>query len=393
MWHVSCLSLDVASLLVEGRARRITVILAATLSLLFAVMIARVAVPVLLAAVFAILLAPWHARLAGRMRRLGRPRAQKLAALAITTAVLALVIGPIALIAVGVVSAVARLADVDAPVFGAGGAAGGWVDGALETIGDRLSALGISVSPEGLSAGLAAQGRTLLKAIGGTFAGWLASTPMLVLALFLFTATLFFFLRDGARVTRWLRRVLPLTPADSASLFTTVRGAVNAVVLGSLVTGAVQAGLALVFLLVLRVPGAVLWATLALVMSFIPTIGTAPVTLGATLYLVTTGRVAAAIAMAAGVVLIGTVDNVVRPWVTSQRFDLHPGVVLVSIFGGLFTIGAAGVILGPIFAAIVKWGIDAATRHATPPVAPGRRLSSHHAAHREDRDLHQPPRH
>ena len=69
-------------------------------------------------------------------------------------------------------------------------------------------------------------------------------------------------------------------------------------------------------------------------------------------------RYPAAVGMAVAAVIIGVSDNIARPWVQSARGGLHPLLVLVSIFGGLQTLGPAGVFLGPVIAAMALWAID-----------------------------------
>ena len=74
--------------------------------------------------------------------------------------------------------------------------------------------------------------------------------------------------------------------------------------------------------------------------------------------------------MAVAAALIGLSDNVVRPWVQSSQTRMHPLVTLISIFGGLQVLGAAGVFLGPVIAAIAIWTVDLyAGRHRKPAVA------------------------
>jgi predicted PurR-regulated permease PerM len=139
--------------------------------------------------------------------------------------------------------------------------------------------------------------------------------------------------------------------------------------LGSFVTGAIQSLITVVFLVVLGVPHAWLWATLAFVLSFLPMIGTTPIAVGAALYLFASDRVGAGIAMLVGALVVGLSDDFVRPWVTSSQFDMHPVLVLLSIFGGLAAMGPAGVLLGPILAAVAIWCVEAIGASGLPPSA------------------------
>jgi predicted PurR-regulated permease PerM len=133
---------------------------------------------------------------------------------------------------------------------------------------------------------------------------------------------------------------------------------VHGAVVGQLATSAVQGGLTILALHLFDIPGALLFGTIATLLSILPMIGTTPVTLGATLYLLASGRMGAAAGMAITAVLIGLSDNVVRPYVQSTQTRMHPLLTLLSIFGGIELFGAAGVFLGPVIAAIAQWTLE-----------------------------------
>jgi predicted PurR-regulated permease PerM len=130
------------------------------------------------------------------------------------------------------------------------------------------------------------------------------------------------------------------------------------VMFSEVLTGVVQASLTLIALFALQVPGAFLWGVLAFVLSFIPLLGTAPVTIGATIYLFAADRPAAGVIMLIAVFIVGISDNLVRPFTQSSVGQMHPLLSLLAIFGGLATIGAGGVFLGPIIAALAWWTFE-----------------------------------
>jgi predicted PurR-regulated permease PerM len=53
-----------------------------------------------------------------------------------------------------------------------------------------------------------------------------------------------------------------------------------------------------------------------------------------------------------GILVVGTVDNLLRPILVSNRLKLHTVLAFVSIVGGLMFFGAAGLILGPVILTI-----------------------------------------
>ncbi len=202
----------------------------------------------------------------------------------------------------------------------------------------------------------------------GDFAGGVASAvPGQLIDVFIFVVALYFFLRDGAVATRWLLRILPFSMPETDELFESIRKTVHGALLGQLTVSAVQGGLTILSLYAFQVPGALLLGVIAMLMSVLPVVGTMPITVGATLYLLASGRVGAALGMALAAVVIGVSDNVIRPWIQSADTEVHPLVTLVAIFGGIELMGWAGVFLGPVIAAMALWALDLYTQ---PPEEP-----------------------
>jgi predicted PurR-regulated permease PerM len=336
---------------VNGESRALVVVLTVALLALGCYVMAPVVAPVIIASQLAIVLAPWHDRVAARLgRRAG------LAPVITTLGALLGILGPTLLI---FAMTLLQLRGVKTSAFA------GTVR-QLSTIGIRfvqrtfgwLSSVGIDMSYQSLKSSLEDGAQAALGRIGDHASEWASAAPDALVGISLFVIALYFWLRDGAAFVKWASRSLPFSDEDSALLFDKVRATARDVVVSQLFTGAVQAGLALAFLFLLQVPGAFLWGILAFVLSFIPLFGTTPVTLGATVYLFAVGRPTAGLVMGVGILVIGASDNVVRPLVASSSGNLHPLVTLMAIFGGLAALGASGVFLGPLVAALAQWALE-----------------------------------
>jgi predicted PurR-regulated permease PerM len=132
--------------------------------------------------------------------------------------------------------------------------------------------------------------------------------------------------------------------------------------MSTFVVGVIQGALGGIAFWVAGIQGAVFWGTLMFVFSMIPGIGTALVWLPASIYLITTGRIAAGLLLFAFCgLIVGSVDNVLRPRLVGKDTKLHDLVVLLSTLGGIMLLGAIGFIIGPIVAAlfITVWDIYA----------------------------------
>ena len=191
-----------------------------------------------------------------------------------------------------------------------------------------------------------------------------------VIDLFITLYLAFFLIRDGQGLTRELRRALPLAPAHRAELFKKFTVVIRAVVKGNLLVAALQGllgGLAFWFL---GVTGALLWAVVMAFLSMVPAVGAALVWAPVAAYFLFTGALWQGLALIAwGVLVIGLVDNLLRPLLVGQDTRLPDYLVLITTLGGMAVFGINGFVLGPAIAAmfVAAWHLHSSTR-APPPV-------------------------
>ena len=181
-----------------------------------------------------------------------------------------------------------------------------------------------------------------------------------VASLFITTYLAFFLIRDGETLARALRLALPLEVAHRRALvgeFTTV---VRATVKGNLLVAAIQGALGGLAFWFLDVGGALLWGVLMAFLSMLPAIGAALVWLPVALYFFMTGALWQGVALTAwGVLVIGLVDNLLRPVLVGRDTRMPDSVVLISTLGGMAAFGINGFVLGPATAAmfVAMWRI------------------------------------
>jgi predicted PurR-regulated permease PerM len=105
---------------------------------------------------------------------------------------------------------------------------------------------------------------------------------------------------------------------------------------------------------VIGFPSAIFWGTLAAVMSIVPGIGTAVVWLPGVIILGMGGHYGAAIGLLAFCILVvGGIDNFLRPRLVGKDTRMHELLILFGTLGGIIMFGVAGIIIGPIIAALV----------------------------------------
>jgi predicted PurR-regulated permease PerM len=119
------------------------------------------------------------------------------------------------------------------------------------------------------------------------------------------------------------------------------------------VTSAVQAAAALIGYLIARVPSPMFFACLTFFVAFIPAVGAASVCLVAAALLLITGHTYMAIFLAIwGVVVVGLIDNVIKPLLIRGGMEIHGGVVFFALIGGLAAFGGIGLLVGPLVVAM-----------------------------------------
>lgn len=182
--------------------------------------------------------------------------------------------------------------------------------------------------------------------------GVLTALPGIAMALAIMVVSIYFFLVDGPRLVAAVKRsrLLPQDRGQSDAILGRLGDLCRSVVLASVASGGSQALVAGSVVAITRTPNAPLVGMLVFLGSFVPVIGAAPVTLGVALQQWWLGRHAVGVTLLLAAVVVGMVDNFVRPLFLKGTAQVHPLVAFVAAFGGLQTLGFMGVFLGPIAA-------------------------------------------
>ena len=206
---------------------------------------------------------------------------------------------------------------------------------------------------QGLASQLFAATPGWFATLGGATGSFLARTGF---DLLVFVVALFFWLADGDRIVRTLMTLSPLDDEYERELLKEFQVLVRAVVAGSMASALAQALLGGIAYWLAGVPMVILLMALTGLMSMIPFVGAALVWVPVSLWLIfVDARMAAGIGLGVyGILVISTVDNVVRPWILMERASLHPLGALIGVLGGAQALGAPGVFVGPIVVAFLQ---------------------------------------
>ena len=159
---------------------------------------------------------------------------------------------------------------------------------------------------------------------------------------------LFFLLRDHESLIEKMRHIIPLSRSQEDRLLNEIENVAKSAMLGSFVTALVQGIVGGFAMWLVGFPG-LFWGMMMGFCSFIPMIGTALIWLPAAIYLLLTHELQWGIFLIAwGVIVIGSIDNFVRPMVMQGNSGMNTLMIFFSLIGGLQVFGLLGLIYGPI---------------------------------------------
>jgi len=300
---------------------------------------------ILIAAILAPVVHPLFRWLRGRLR--GRAG---LAALLTCLLVVLVIVGPLSLLAVGVVNqGAASVKSIQA-----------WVEqGNMERLTDTPKLDGVReflakamplVDPERLDLknvvlSASAKVGNFVASHAGTL---LSSTGGLVANVLLMLFVLFFFVRDGEVLLTGLRGLSPLRTDQEESLLKQFRIVSRSSLLGILGTAVAQGTVGGIGLAIAGLPG-VFWGSVMAVASLIPLVGTALVWVPATVFLLITHHTGAAIFLALWcAIFVGSIDNFLRPMLMRGGSEMSTLWMFFAVIGGLQLFGMPGMLYGPI---------------------------------------------
>ncbi len=195
-----------------------------------------------------------------------------------------------------------------------------------------------------------------LPAMMASFATWLSNlgasfvrgSVLQVVEVVLTFYLLFYFLRDRKAAQRAIRDLSPLSPAETDRVFRRFNDTLHATVYGTLAVAAVQGGLGGLMFWFLGLPAPLLWGLVMGLLSVAPFLGAFVIWIPAAALLALDGSWDKALILALwGALVVGTIDNVLRPILVGNRLGLHTVPAFISLLGGLLLFGAPGFIIGP----------------------------------------------
>lgn len=170
----------------------------------------------------------------------------------------------------------------------------------------------------------------------------------------------YFLLRDGREIGETVIASLPMQHSTAQQLAEKFLSIVRATIKGSVVVGIVQGTLGAITFWIAGMPSAALFGLLMAIFSLLPALGPAIIWIPVAIYLLAIGEIwQGLLVIGSGVLIIGTIDNLLRPILVGRDTGIPDWMVLVTTLGGIGLLGLSGIVIGPLVAGLflASWSI------------------------------------
>lgn len=183
----------------------------------------------------------------------------------------------------------------------------------------------------------------------------LASFAEVTIGLVIMFFVLFYSFRDGQSIYESFADAIPIRKSYKRVLVDETKVVINAVLYGQIVTALIQGFLGGLGFFIFGVPNPIFWGTIMALLALLPVIGTPLVFIPAIIFKFLQADYNAGIMFALyNLILVMNIDNIIKPFIISEKAFLNPATILIGVLGGIKAFGFIGFILGPLVLALFK---------------------------------------
>lgn len=226
-----------------------------------------------------------------------------------------------------------------------------WIEDQMPRTEAWLSQVG--VTPERMREDISSFATRAAQSIAGEALRYTQNAINLTAQFFLMLYILFFFLRDGKQIVRSMVNVVPMGNTREMALVNRFTSVVRATLKGTVIVAIVQGSLGGLLFALVGIEGALFWGVLMTLFAFLPVGGSGLIWGPAAIILLVQGEIwRGIIIILVGSLLIGLVDNLLRPLLVGRDTKMPDYLILLSTLGGIAWFGLSGFVLGPVIAAL-----------------------------------------
>jgi len=207
----------------------------------------------------------------------------------------------------------------------------------------------VKIGPYAVGPQLAQVGREIVSWVGSSALGLLGSVTRATLNLTIAFFGLYFLLQNPEPVWAAARPYIPFSSSNAVRIRQRFRDVTYSTLIGTGAAAMTQGILVGIAFALFGLPNALFWGVVTAVLSILPVVGSGLIWGPGVVALILDQRYGAAIGLAIiGVVVVGNIDNLIRPVVYRRWAKVHPLVTLIGAFAGVRYFGLLGLLIGPL---------------------------------------------
>lgn len=174
-----------------------------------------------------------------------------------------------------------------------------------------------------------------------------------------FLAGLVLLIPRMSQIKRGVIDISPLSRSITSDYIEKTRLLLKGAVVGSFVISLCASTIMGITFWLLHIPNALLFATMAFFLGFIPYLGTTIFTFGAAIIFIVLGAYdKAAVLILVQLLILNQLDLVFRPISMPRKVRIHPALMIVAVMAGLATFGMIGIIFGPVILVLFMSSVE-----------------------------------
>lgn len=182
------------------------------------------------------------------------------------------------------------------------------------------------------------------------------SLPRIFVSLFVVFFVCFYAILEGRNWVKKIKNLLPIKKKYQKEIFVKIDNISHGVIYGSVFIALIQGALGGIGFFIFGVNSPILFGILMSIFALIPLVGTGIIWAPAAFMMMLEGYIEGETSLLVrgiglalyGLLIISTVDNILKPRLIGKSTGVHPVVVLLGVLGGISLLGFIGFVVGPI---------------------------------------------
>lgn len=179
------------------------------------------------------------------------------------------------------------------------------------------------------------------------------SVADILIGLFIMFSIMYYGFVNGQQYLQKISDILPFSRSRKEKLIEKIQRVTRSVIYGEVLIALIQGTLGAIGFLIVGINNPIFWGFMMAILAFLPFVSNGLIWLPAAVILISQHNIFGGVFLIVfGIVVIGGVDYFLRPTIISKGSSIHPLTAMIGVFGGLKLFGFAGIVIGPMIAAL-----------------------------------------